>query len=75
MERMLIICIFLVQHGRKSTREYQTLLLIALHDSYHFFCVLCAHTLLIQPLYTGRLESTCYSRCEKVNNIPSDVRT
>lgn len=21
---MLIICIFLVQHGRKSTREYQT---------------------------------------------------
>lgn len=44
---MLIICIFLVQHGRKSTREYQTLLLIALHDSYHFFCVLCAHTLLI----------------------------
>lgn len=43
---MLIIYIFLVQHGRKSTREYQTLLLIALHDSYHFFlCLMCSHVI------------------------------
>lgn len=68
---------FLMQHGRKSSREYQILLLIALHDFLPFFFLrlMCSHVIDPATVYRASRKYSLLATREKVNNIPNYVRT